>query len=104
MRFLCPHCQASTLGLQAKLGAALWGIVRCPDCQKRCCAQPLVLGALYFLLVWDILLFGYVSFVNYKTHDPITSAVYLSVMVAGVAILGFFAAYVPLVAMRSDTD
>ncbi|MEK6749571.1 MAG: hypothetical protein AABY83_10240 [Pseudomonadota bacterium] len=99
--FSCPHCQAQTLGLKAKLVASLWGVVRCPQCGKPSCAQPLVLGALYFLLVWDILLFGYVSFVNYQTQDTFSGMLYLIVMLTVIVILKFFAVYVPLVAMRS---
>ena len=102
MNFACPHCENTVFGVRSKLLASLWGVVRCPQCGKPSCAQPLVLGGLYFLLVWDLLLFGYVAFVNFKTDYPSTGYIYLAVMTAGVAILGFFAAYVPLVRMRAE--
>lgn len=102
MSFNCPHCQTLAFSTSAKIRASLWVVVRCPACGKPSCAQPIVLGALYFLVTWDVLLFGYLALLHYQMHDTVMSAIYVAVTITGLALLEFFAVYVPLVAMRAD--
>ena len=68
-------------------------LLKCPECGGRVCAQPIVLAALYFLYVWDVVLFGYLAYLD--------SLWYLAVMVGGWLILDYFAIYVPLSPLRA---
>jgi len=71
-------------------------LLKCPECGGRACAQPIVLGALYFLYIWDVMLFGYLAYLD--------SLWYLAVMVVGWLILDYFALYVPLSPLRAKPD
>lgn len=96
----CPHCEQKTFTWWDKYRAGKWAILHCPECGGRACAQPWVLAALYFLYVWDVVLFGYLAYLD--------SLWYLLVMVVGWLILDYFSVYVPLVPLRrvgaSSTD
>ena len=71
-------------------------LLNCPECGGRVCAQPLVLAGLYFLYVWDVMLFGYLAYLD--------SFWYLAVMAVGWLILDYFAIYVPLTPLRTIPD
>jgi hypothetical protein len=88
----CPHCEQKTFGWWDKYRVGKWAIVHCSHCRGRACAQPWVLAALYFFYVWDVVLFGYLAYLD--------SLWYLLVMVAGWLILDYFSLYVPLSPLR----
>lgn len=89
----CPHCEQKTFSWWDKYRAGKWALLYCPQCGGRVCAQPWVLAALYFFYVWDVVLFGYLAYLD--------SLWYLAVMVAGWLILDYFSVYVPLSPLRS---
>ena len=89
----CPHCKQNTFTGWDKYRAGKWAMLYCPQCGGRSCAQPLVLAALYFLYVWDVVLFGYLAYLD--------SLWYLLVMLVGWLILDFFTFYVPLSPLRA---
>ena len=68
----------------------------CPKCGGRVCAQPIILAVLYFLYIWDVMLFGYLAYLD--------SLWYLAVMLTGWLILDYFAIYVPLSPLRANPD
>jgi hypothetical protein len=73
--------------------AAKWKILHCPQCGERACAQPLLMIGLYFLYLWDIILFGALAFLD-------QSWIYLGVMIGGWLILDYFSLYLPLSPLR----
>lgn len=89
----CPHCNAKTFTWRDKYLTGKWAILNCQQCGGRVSAQPIVLAALYFLYVWDVVLFGYLAYLD--------SLWYLAVMAAGWLILDYFSIYVPLSALRT---
>lgn len=93
---ICPHCNAKTFSWWDKYRTGKWAILHCRECGGRVCAQPLVLAALYFFYVWDVVLFGYLAYLD--------SLWYLAVMVAGWLILDYFSVYVPLTALRAKSS
>jgi len=88
----CPHCGAKTFSWWDKYLVGKWALLHCSECAGRVCAQPIVLSALYFLYVWDVMLFGYLAYLD--------SLWYLLVMLVGWLILDYFSVYVPLTALR----
>ena len=68
-------------------------LLNCSECGGRVCAQPIVLSALYFLYVWDVVLFGYLAYLD--------SLWYLLVMFVGWLILDYFSVYVSLSPLRT---
>lgn len=88
----CPHCQEKTFSWWDKYLAGKWKLLHCPQCGGRVCAQPIVLAVLYFLYVWDVMLFGFLAYLD--------SLWYLLVMVVGWLILDYFSVYVPLSPLR----
>lgn len=89
----CPHCQAKTFTWWDKYLAGKWAILYCPECGGRVCAQPLVMAAIYFFYMWDVVLFGYLAY--------LASLWYLAVMLGGWLILDYFSIYIPLAALRA---
>ncbi|MBL1278503.1 MAG: hypothetical protein COB30_020710 [Ectothiorhodospiraceae bacterium] len=89
----CPHCGEKTFSWWDKYLTGKWGLLRCTACKGRVCAQPIVLAVLYFLYVWDVVLFGYLAYLD--------SLWYLLVMLVGWLILDYFSVYVPLTALRT---
>jgi hypothetical protein len=89
----CPHCEQKSFGWWDKYLTGKWFVLRCRQCSGRVCAQPIVLGALYFLYTWDVVLFGYLAYLD--------SLWYLLVMVVGWLILDYFSVYVPLSPLRT---
>jgi len=89
----CPHCQEKTFSWWDKYKTGKWALLNCSHCGGRVCAQPIVLSIMYFLYVWDLMLFGYLAYLD--------SLWYLLVMVVVWVILDYFSVYVPLVALRA---
>jgi len=89
----CPHCEQKTFSWWHKYRTGKWGILRCSQCTGRVCAQPIVLAVLYFAYVWDVVLFGYLAYLD--------SLWYLLVMLVGWLILDYFSVYIPLTPLRS---
>lgn len=92
----CPHCGAKTFSWWDKYLTGKWAILNCKECGGRVCAQPLIMAALYFLYMWDVVLFGYLAYLD--------SLWYLAVMLGGWLILDYFSIYVPLAALRAKTS
>jgi len=89
----CPHCEQKTFGWWDKYLLGKWVLLNCRQCKGRVSAQPIVLAVLYFLYVWDVVLFGYLAYLD--------SLWYLLVMVVGFLILDYFSVYVPLAPLRA---
>ena len=99
----CPHCDKNTFTWWDKYRTGKWAITHCRDCEGRVCAQPVLMAALYFFYLWDVVLFGYLAYLD--------SLWYLLVGLVVWLILDYFSLYIPLAAMRSakptgdaDTD
>lgn len=88
----CPHCNARTFTWWDKYRAGKWAILYCPECGGRVCALPLLMAALYFFYMWDVVLFGYLAYLD--------SLWYLAVMLGGWIILDYFSIYIPLAALK----
>lgn len=84
----CPHCQAPVYSWWDKYLAGKWAILICPQCGGRACAQPLIMIALYFFYMWDVVLFGFLIYLE--------GLFYLAVLVVGWLILDYFSVYLPL--------
>ena len=89
----CPHCREKTFSWWDKYKTGKWSLLYCTHCGGRVCAQPIVLSVLYFLYVWDLMLFGYLAYLD--------SLWYLLVMVVIWLILDYLSLYVPLTALRT---
>lgn len=89
----CPHCGEKTFSWWDKYLTGKWAVIHCSQCGGRVCAQPIVLAAIYFLYVWDVVLFGYLAYLDSWT--------YLLVMLVGWLILDYFSVYVPFTALRA---
>jgi hypothetical protein len=66
--FKCKRCQAPTISFFDKYKMEWWQEVNCSNCNARLTANPVVLGAFYFLayvqmVAWFVALF-------YIYHDP----------------------------------
>jgi hypothetical protein len=92
----CPHCKEKTFTGWDKFRAGKWVMLKCPSCGSRVCAHPLLLAALYFFYVWDVVLFGFLTF--------LATPWYLAVMAGVWLILEFFTYYVPLRALRPKSS
>ncbi len=91
----CPHCKANTFTWLDKYRTGKWMLLNCPECGGRVCAQPIVLAALTFLYVWDLMLFGYLAYLD--------TLWYLAALLTGWLILDYFGLYIPLTALRTNT-
>ncbi|HFE31754.1 MAG TPA: hypothetical protein ENJ17_00435 [Gammaproteobacteria bacterium] len=88
----CPHCEQKSFSWWDKYRSAKWAIMHCSNCGGRVCAQPLIMAAMYFLYMWDVVLFGYLAYLD--------SLWYLLAGLVGWLILDYFSLYIPLSAMR----
>jgi len=88
----CPHCEQKTFGWRHKYLTGKWWVLKCRQCTGRVCAQPIILAALYFFYVWDVVLFGYLAWLD--------SPWYLLALVTGWLILDYFSVYIPLTPLR----
>lgn len=68
-------------------------MLHCPSCGGRVCAQPIVLAVMYFFYVWDVVLFGFLAYLD--------SLWYLVAMLVAWLILDYFSLYIPLTALRA---
>ena len=91
----CPHCKSKTFTWWDKYRTGKWVVLNCTECGGRVSAQPLVLAGLYFFYIWDVVLFGYLAYLD--------SLWYLAVMLGGWLILDYFAIYVPLTPLRAKS-
>lgn len=89
----CPHCGEKTFSWWDKYRAGKWAMLYCSHCGGRVCAQPIIMALLYFFYMWDVILFGYLAYLD--------SLNYLLVLLAGWLILDSFSIYVPLTALRA---
>jgi len=88
----CPHCEQKSFSWWDKYRSAKWAIMHCSNCHGRVCAQPLIMAAMYFFYLWNVVLFGYLAYLD--------SLWYLLAGLAGWLILDYFSLYIPLSAMR----
>jgi hypothetical protein len=91
----CPHCDAKVYTWWDKYRAGKWALLTCPQCGGRACAQPIIMIVLYFFYMWDVVLFGYLTF--------LAGASYLLVMLIAWLILDYFSIYIPLSPLRATT-
>lgn len=89
----CPHCGQKTFSWWDKYRASKWAMLSCSSCGGRVCAQPIVLAVMYFLYVWDVVLFGFLAYLD--------TLWYLAVMAVVWLILDYFSLYIPLTALRA---
>ncbi len=89
----CPHCEQKTFSWWSKYLCGKWAILHCPACQGRVCAQPIVMAIVYFFYLWDVVLFGYLAYLD--------SLWYLAAGLGGWLILDYFSLFIPLAALRS---
>lgn len=89
----CPHCQQNTITFGQRLKALHWFNIYCPECGGKICMQPILIGILYFALVWNVSFFGFMA-----VYD--SDWLYVAVIVALWLILDFFGYYIPLSRMR----
>lgn len=88
----CPHCGQNTFSWWDKYLAGKWAMRHCSSCAARVCAQPIVLAVMYFFYVWDVVLFGFLAYLD--------TLWYLVVMLVVWLILDYFSLYIPLTALR----
>jgi len=90
----CPHCKQNTISWWEKYKAAKFAIIYCPSCGGRICSMPYILPFYSILYVWDVLFFG---FATYLDRNPW----YLLVMLVIWLILDWFSLWFPLSALKS---
>lgn len=93
----CPHCRKNTISWWQKYKAAKWALIYCPQCRGKLCSHPYILVAYTMLYVWDLMLFGYLAYLE-------RNGWYLLVLVVIWAILDFFSLYLPLSPMKSKSS
>lgn len=71
--------------------------VYCQQCQGKICSSPFVLVAYTMLYVWDLMLFGYLAYLD-------RNAWYLLALVIGWIILDIFSLYLPISAIKHKTN
>lgn len=91
----CPHCQQKNFSWWDKYKTGKWALLKCPQCNTRVCAQPIVLSVLSFLYVWDLMLFGYLAYLDSLWYLVVLAVIWL--------ILDYFSLYVPLSALRAKS-
>jgi hypothetical protein len=89
----CPQCQKETITFKQKFLTSKWKETYCPNCNARLCANPIVLALLYFMLTWDIVLFGYLTYLENSLTYGIT-------LVVGWFTLEYFMYYIPLSVLK----
>jgi hypothetical protein len=86
---ICPHCKQSTFGYWHKYLAAKWKLLTCPSCERVSCSFPFPLVFYTMLYVWDVLLFGYLTYFTGNTW-------YILALIVGWLILDYFSLFLPL--------
>jgi hypothetical protein len=92
----CAHCKQPTISWWQKYKAAKWAIIYCPQCNGRQCSYPYLLVAYTMLYVWDLMLFGFLAYLD-------QNAWYVLAMVVIWLILDIFSLFLPLSAMKSKS-
>lgn len=92
--FPCPHCKKPTISLGKKYLAGKWFNIYCDQCSGRICAQPILLAAMSFLYVWDVMYFGVVAIAE-------RNWLYIGLLIAFWLLLDTFNHYIPLQRMKS---
>jgi len=95
-KIACAHCKNLTIKPIQKFRAGKWLDVYCSDCGGRQTCFPIGLAILYFILVWDIFYFGFLTIFFFEWYWP-------TIGLVGWALLEFFIYYVPLVRLRGKT-
>ena len=93
----CPHCKQPAFGWRDKYLSAKWLLLTCPHCGGTSCSYPFLLAFYTMLYVWDVLLFG---FLTYLTHI----VWYALVMVVGWLLLDYFSLFLPLSPIKRKTQ
>lgn len=88
----CPHCYQKAFSWWDKYKTGKWALLHCSQCGGRVCAQPIVLSVLAFLYVWDVMLFGYLAYLDAWWYLLVMTVIWL--------ILDYFSFYIPLSALR----
>lgn len=91
--YTCPHCNKPTISLGKKYLAGKWANIICDECGGRSCQAPIIMVAMYFLYVWDVMLFGTVAIEKQGLF-------YIGVMLVIWLILDWFTLYIPLLRMK----
>jgi len=93
----CPSCNKETITLKQKLLANKWVDIYCSECGARFCAQPIALALMSFILTWNIIYFGYLTY-----KEP--SVTFFVMFVLGWALIEFFMYYIPLSRLRTKPN
>lgn len=89
----CPRCNEASITPSMKFKTGRWRSIYCPNCNQRLAAHPIPLALIYFALVWDVILFGFLAI-----YDK--NWIYALIMIAGMLILEFFSYFIPLACLR----
>jgi hypothetical protein len=93
----CPHCKQPAFSWRQKYMAAKWVLLTCPLCGGRSCSNPFLLAFFTMLYVWDVMLFGYLTYLTHILWYPL-------VLVVGWLILDYFSLFLPLSAMKPKSE
>lgn len=91
----CPHCQQDTVSFKQKYLAGLWQVVNCQQCNKRSCANPIILALIYMAYAWTLAWFVF----GYALEGIIDSLYYLIPIWIGLDLLNIN--LIPLSRMKS---
>lgn len=89
----CPHCKETSISWWDKYKAAKWAIITCSNCQGISCSYPYLLVFYTMLYVWDLVLFGFLAYIDKNWW-------YVLALVVFWLILDVFSVYLPLSAMK----
>ncbi len=105
--FTCPSCDHESFSLKDKYTMGYWMIRKCSHCQSIVAANPIILGVLTFAYLWNVLMFGALTFfdrdLDVNWWDNIVNGAwhYILIMIILWAILDFInIKYVPLMIVR----
>lgn len=90
----CPHCKEPAFTWWQKYIAAKWLLLHCTLCGGRSCSNPYILVIYTMLYVWDVMLFGFLAYLDRNLW-------YLLALVVGWIILDYFSLFFPLSALKS---
>jgi len=90
----CPHCKEPSISWWQKYKAAKWALIHCNQCKGRACSLPYPLVFYTMLYIWNVMLFGYLSYVTGNLW-------YLFTLIVVWVILDLFSIYLPLSALKT---
>jgi len=90
----CPHCKTPSISWWQKYLAAKWTLIHCKQCAGRACSLPYLLAFYTMLYVWDVMLFGYLTYLTGNLW-------YLLALIVIWIILDIFSIYLPLSALKA---